>query len=273
MPEGPEIRRAADAIQEAVGGQEVHVEFGLPDLKRWETRFSPAHLTAIETHGKAILSRFDNGLTIFSHNQLYGRWVCCPAGETPKTRRQLRLAIHAAKQSALLYSASNIAVLRDAEMQTHPYLAKLGPDVLNPVVTTDKIMERLLSTRFRNRQLGAFLTDQSFVAGLGNYLRCEILFSASCHPKTRPASLNHEQLSHLAEMVLALPRQSYALGGITNDLATAQRLMQNGADFEAARFKVFRREGQPCYRCGTAIVRKKLGGQACYLCPACQQIL
>ena len=75
MPEGPEIRRAADKVARVLVGNTVeHVAFGLPRLRRFEKRLSGSAVTAVDTRGKAMLTRFDNGLTIYSHNQLYGRW-------------------------------------------------------------------------------------------------------------------------------------------------------------------------------------------------------
>ncbi len=90
MPEGPEIRRAADEVANAIVDKPLkRVEFGLPQLKRWEEAFINSKVTSIDTYGKAMLTRFDNGLTIYSHNQLYGRWVCCPANQVPSSTRQL----------------------------------------------------------------------------------------------------------------------------------------------------------------------------------------
>ena len=272
MPEGPEIRMAADRVEAAVAGKPVmKVAFGLESLHPWNDRFDRSRVLRVETRGKAMLTRFDNGLAIYSHNQLYGRWICCPAGQMPDTSRQLRLAICTDDQQALLYSASDIAVLADDEIEQHPFLRKLGPDVLNAGVNTEQVMERLLSPRFRNRQLGAFLTDQSFVAGLGNYLRCEILFSCGLHPATRPVELAPDSLRFLASEILRLPRQSYAHGGITRDLDSARLSMAQGADREASRFWVFRRDGLACYRCGGFIKKSKTSGQTCYSCPCCQQ--
>jgi len=272
VPEGPEIRLAADRVEAAVAGKPVTcVTFGLDKLKHWQPHFNGSRVLRVETRGKAMLTRFDNGLTIYSHNQLYGRWVCCPAGQAPDTSRQLRLAIRAGDQQALLYSASDIAVLADEAVEQHPFLRKLGPDVLSEDVDEAAIVERLMSPRFGNRQLGAFLTDQSFVAGLGNYLRCEILFSCGLHPSARPAGLAPDALAFLAAEILRLPRQSYAHQGITRDLHSARRSMARGAAMEQARFWVFRREGLGCYRCGGRIQKQKKGGQACYFCPDCQK--
>ncbi len=271
MPEGPEIRRARDELAAAIEGRIARqVRFHLPALAAWNGRLDDRQVTAVECRGKAMLTHFDNGLSIYSHNQLYGRWLVVPAGRPPQTRRQLRLAIHGNDSWALLYSASDIEVWPRKKLPEHPFLKKLGPDVLDMATTPHMILERLRSPRFRGRQLGTFLTDQSFVAGLGNYLRCEILHCGGLHPAARPRELDDGRLQRLAADLLRLPRQSYGTDGITNDLDRARRLMDTGASFEDARFHVFRRAGLPCYRCGTAIIQIKQGGQGCYLCPRCQ---
>jgi len=272
VPEGPEIKRAADTISAAISGRKVEqIFFAFSHLKRYEVPLTGTWVTSVRSFGKAMLTTFSNGLSIYSHNQLYGRWYCCLRGSLPTIQRQLRLAIHNRENSALLYSASDITVLNQEEAATHPFLGKLGPDTLAPETTRETITCRLQDPRFRNRQLGRLLTDQSFVAGLGNYLRCEILFATGLSPRCRPGELDNRMTERLAEMILALPRQSYATGGITNQISRARRMMQEGASFEEARFLVFRREGKPCYRCGNAVRRELSGGQPTYLCPRCQQ--
>ncbi len=114
MPEGPEIRLAADRVAKVLVGQQVEeARFGLQPLKRFEKRLAGQSVTAIDTHGKAMLTRFDNGLTLYSHNQLYGRWYTTRRPRMPKTNRSLRVALHTPTHSALLYSASDIEVLTE----------------------------------------------------------------------------------------------------------------------------------------------------------------
>jgi endonuclease-8 len=43
-------------------------------------------------------------------------------------------------------------------------------------LTASDVKARLLSPKFRNRQFSGLLLDQAFLAGLGNYLRVEILW-------------------------------------------------------------------------------------------------
>ena len=272
MPEGPEIRRARDQLAAAIEGKiALKLRFYLPVLREWNRRFDGVRIMQVQSRGKAMLTHLSNGYSIYSHNQLYGRWMVVDAGVLPPSTRQLRVAIHTEDKWALLYSASDIQVLTPSQLESHPFLSKLGLDVLDNQTSAEQIRLRLLSRPFVRRQLGGFLTDQSFVAGLGNYLRCEILFASGLHPRQRPCDLNGMQLRLLAENILGLPRQSYQSGGVTNDLQRAQRLQAAGASFEQARFLVFRREDEACYVCAARIVKQTHAGQGCYLCPNCQQ--
>ncbi|MBS1204234.1 MAG: endonuclease [Proteobacteria bacterium] len=170
MPEGPEIRRAADMLEAAVQGKTLtDVWFALPQL----TDFAPAlvgqRIEQIETRGKAMLTHFSGGLTLYSHNQLYGVWRVVNAGETPQTNRVLRVKLQTADKAILLYSASDIAMLTAEQLARHPFLQRLGPDVLNMTLTAEQVKERLLSPRFRHRRFAGLLLDQAFLAGLGNF--------------------------------------------------------------------------------------------------------
>ena len=132
------------------------------------------------------------------------------------------------------------------------------------------IAERLALPRFGRRCLMGLLQDQSVVAGLGNYLCCEILFDCGLHPSGRLGTLPEETPVRLAASALRLARQSYRTAGITNDLRRAAALEKRGASFEARRFLVYRRGGLPCYRCGTPIEKGRYCGRMGYLCPRCQ---
>ncbi len=99
MPEGPEIRLAADAVEEALRGRKTtDVFFAFKDLKRFESRLRGSLVRRVETRGKAMVTLFDNDLAIYSHNQLYGLWKTSSASDLPdvlaNTSRQLRLALH-----------------------------------------------------------------------------------------------------------------------------------------------------------------------------------
>ena len=271
MPEGPEIRRAADRIAAVLVDHTVEeISFGLPRLRHFARRLRGATVTDIETRGKAMLTHFDNDWVIYSHNQLYGVWKVARRGRLPATRRSLRLALHTATHSALLYSASDISVWPRDEIGMHPFLARIGPDILSHPPHWREIACRLEDPAFSGRSLGALYLDQAFLAGTGNYLRSEILFRAGLHP-TRPArTLSRGERGRLARETLAVARRSYDSGGITLTPRLARQLQARVRGFERRRFFVFARDGKPCYRCGATIERATLGSRRIYWCPGCQ---
>lgn len=272
MPEGPEIRRAADQIEKALLALPVgEVFFAFDRLREYEAFFTGARVKKVETKGKAMLIRFDNGYTIYSHNQLYGKWVIRSSYSYPKTSRQLRLAIHNEKKSALLYSASEIEVLKDCEVSEHPFICKAGPDILNDEITSGQLYNRFQEKRFYRRKWTSLLLDQSFIAGIGNYLRSEILYVSGIHPNDRPADCTEEQLQRASKAIISLTQQSYRSQGITNDLELALKLKEQGEKRSEYRHWVFNREGKPCRKDGTEIEKIIAASRRLYFCPLCQR--
>lgn len=272
MPEGPEIRRAADKIAAVLVDRKIEsVTFGLERLRPYEHRLRGHTVTAVDTRGKAMLTRFDNGLTIYSHNQLYGRWYTLRRPRMPKTNRQLRIELTTHSHRALLYSASDIDVLRNDDLADHPFLRRLGPDILDRALTPDQIVRRLREPRFRRRALGNLYLDQGFLAGNGNYLRSEILWASRLAPDLEPASLTNRELETLARQTLRIARRSYRTRGVTVTPSLAKLLVAEGVSFQNYRFYVFGREGLPCRRCTTALERCTMGSRNLFVCPACQR--
>ena len=242
MPEGPEIRRAADNLEAAIKGKPLtDVWFAFAQLKPYQSPLVGQTVTAMETRGKALLTHFSDGLTLYSHNQLYGVWRVVDSGDTPQTTRVLRVKLQTADKTILLYSASDIEMLTPAQLTTHPFLQRVGPDVLDPRLTPDE--------------------DQAFLAGLGNYLRVEILWQVGLTGQHKARDLSEVQLEALSHALLDIPRLSYTTRGQADDNK------HHGALF---RFKVFHRDGEPCERCGGIIEKTTLSSRPFYWCPHCQ---
>mgnify|MGYP000544114805 CR=1 FL=1 len=262
MPEGPEIRRAADSLEAAIKGKPLtDVWFAFPQLKPFESQLVGQTVTHIETRGKALLTHFSHNLTLYSHNQLYGVWRVVEAGEQPVSNRVLRVRLQTAEKAILLYSASDIEMLTPEQLLTHPFLQRVGPDVLDMRLTASDVKARLLSPTFRNRQFTGLFLDQAFLAGLGNYLRVEILWQVGLTGNHKAKDLNAPQLDALAHALLDIPRLSYATRGQVDENK------HHGALF---RFKVFHRDGEPCERCGGIIGKTTLSSRPFYWCPGCQ---
>src|SRR5690606_37156493 len=160
---------------------------------------------AVSPHGKALLTRFDNGLTLYTHNQLYGVWRIEAPDDPPHARRSLRVSLETDEAALRLYSASEVQLLDESALRAHPFLSRLGPDVLDPSLDARAVAARLRGRRFAGRALGGLLLDQGFLAGMGNYLRSEVLFKAGLRPERKPGDLDAPRLRRLARALVAVP--------------------------------------------------------------------
>src|SRR3546814_12410260 len=72
----------------------------------------------------------------------------------------------------------------------------------------------MLDPRFAGRSLGGLLLDQGFLAGMGNYLRSEVLFAANLLPQRRPRDLDAGERAALVRELLAIPSHNYDTRGL-----------------------------------------------------------
>lgn len=270
MPEGPEVRRQCDALQAALGGRVVtEVWFAFERLKRYEAALVGGVVYRVEPRGKAFLVRFEGGMNVYAHHNLYGRWMVRNAGRRAKTRRQLRAVIENAEKAALLYSASEIDVLADGMLGDHPYLSRLGPDVLGDGMSAARV-EGLLSEAGGRRGLAGLYLDQGFLAGVGNYMRSETLWLAGLAPGRAVGSLSDEERGRLAEATVEVARRAYEQKGVTVSAEEAAAGKASGRPRRAWRHYVFGRAGRACPRCGGVVEKRVMAGRRVYVCEGCQ---
>lgn len=271
MPEGPEIRRVADSLRHALLNQPVQVQFYKAGSEHCSALVNGQRVRAVRAVGKALLIEFDNDRTIYCHSQLYGRWKVLANDKDYRTSRQLRLLLQGPTRQARLYSASTIELLGAPELLAHPFLSKLGPDLLDLEVTAPQLLEHLMQPQFRGRQLGALLLDQAAFCGSGNYLRSEILHLAQIHPLDCLKSLRSTAREGLAESALLVARRAYQTGGITNAPQRVAAMRKQRLPRRLYRHLVFGRDGKPCYQCDQPVEKLTLGGRRLYLCRNCQR--
>lgn len=171
MPEGPEIRRAADKLEAAIKGEPLtNVWFAFPQLQPYQTQLTGQRVTHIATRGKALLTHFSGGLTLYSHNQLYGVWRVVDAGVEPQSNRVLRVRLQTASKAILLYSASDIDILTAEQVANHPFLLRVGPDVLDMTLTAAAVGQIPQSSVFRPAAGSGFSCRARKLSAGGNSL-------------------------------------------------------------------------------------------------------
>ncbi len=132
--------------------------------------------------------------------------------------------------------------------------------------TVDKFIERL-NTR-KNSGIKAVLLDQKVLAGVGNIYADESLYAAKIHPLMPVSKIPRDKLLSLYNDLRSILRLSIEKGGST-DRNYVNSEGKKGSYLSFA--KVFKRQGQPCERCGTTIIKMRAAGRGTHICPNCQK--
>lgn len=145
-------------------------------------------------------------------------------------------------------------------------LAGVGRDPLVEGMSASQL--GLLVAR-RRTSLKAFLLDQRGVAGIGNLYADEICFRARLSPLRGVSSLGGADLRRLARAIRSVLSEAVELGGSSLRDASYRDLGGRLGRYQDHHV-VYGRAGQPCPRCGSAIVQVRVVGRSAHLCPSCQ---
>ena len=244
VPEGDTLHRAARRLQVLVG-QRISASAPHPRAQA-ETvaeQVDGRMLQSVEAIGKNLLFRFSGGVVLRSHLRMSGRWVVRPRGEVRKGRPWL--VLRGDRAEGVLWNGPVLELHARA-------IGRLGPDILERKPRIDDMLGRMRRAD-DTRRFGETLLDQSIVAGIGNMWLAEALWEARLSPWVR-----------LRDVQEADRRRA---------LQDAAVLMRESVDTGRERRRVYRRTGQPCPRCRTAIVAWGLGddNRIAYWCPRCQE--
>ncbi len=148
-------------------------------------------------------------------------------------------------------------------------LDDLGPDPLVGTDGEDRFLARVARTA---TPIGRALMNQKIVAGIGNVYRAEMLFRARLSPFVPANSLDDETLRALWNDWVGLLKIGVKTGQmLTMDGMTAAQKRAALANRDD-RHWVYRRAGEPCRVCGTAIVMDIMEARKLYFCPKCQGV-
>ena len=158
-----------------------------------------------------------------------------------------------------------VRLMPTAEVPHLDFFLKVGPEPLSDDFTSTDFIQRL-SRRVKSG-IKAVLLDQTVIAGIGNIYADEGLWAAKIHPETKVQDVPKTKLVTLYTEMRRILQLSIEKGGST-DRNYVNAEGKKGSYLTFA--KVFRREGKPCPRCGTTILKMRVAGRGTHLCPVCQ---
>jgi formamidopyrimidine-DNA glycosylase len=259
LPELPEVeawRRQLDA-----------------DVKRYPIEHAgPAHIATLKTfdpplsalegeglagarrRAKRFLFPTDDGeLILYVHLMSAGRLRYLKAGDKGPKTPIFRLRFADGGELVLTEAGAKrragVWLLRPDALEAE--LGHLGPEA--DELTAETLAPILASD---SRRLHSLLRDQRLIAGIGRAWSNEILNTARLSPYALSTQLSDEETERLAI-------------AIRDELARGLELRLQGAT-DAVTYRVHRKLGEPCPRCGTPIAQVDFEEHTIFYCPECQ---
>jgi endonuclease VIII len=258
MPEGDTVWRTALHLDRALSGRVlVETDFRVPAHATLDLAGREVETTL--SRGKHLLTRIGTEHTLHTHLKMEGAWhLYRPRTAWRRPAHEARVVLRTEEWTAVGFALGIVEVLpRAAEDDA---VGHLGPDLLGPDWDEAEAVRRLLLDPAR--PVAEALLDQRNLAGIGNLYKSELCFLAGVHPRL--------PVGRVPDLSRLVRRAKSALE------ANKERVEQTltGDTRRGRQTWVFRRDQQPCRRCGTTIRVDMQGPQlqerATYWCPSCQ---
>jgi formamidopyrimidine-DNA glycosylase len=274
MPELPEVETVRRTLSGLIRGKQI-VAIGTDwekimngGLQYFQDQLIGHRFIAVDRRGKYLLLRLDGDLTIVSHLRMEGKYALMIDKDMPYVRFQ-----HAwftfSDDSELRYFDSRkfgrmTIVKTGTEMTAIGGLSKIGPE---PTASDFSVTDFTQKLARHKKAIKTVILDQSVVAGVGNIYADETLWMSHIHPEQAANSLDAKQIQALHDNIIAELAEAIRLKGTTvHSFVDAEG---ESGGFQN-KLQVYGRKGEPCTRCGTPIVKIKVGGRGTHFCPHCQ---
>lgn len=288
MPELPEVETVVRGLNRLILKKKIaQVKHdwpkSFPNLEKDVNDFMiGAEISKVQRRGKAIIIKLNNGWALVTHLRMTGQMVYrgeenWGAGHpnddflNDLPNKSTRVEIDFEDQTKLFFNDQRkfgyMKLLTEPEVEELSFFQKLGPEPLEDNFTVEIFKERL--SKKKNSLIKPTILDQSVIAGVGNIYADEALWRAKIHPETRIKDFSNVDFENLHESIRFVMNKSIEKGGSTDrNYVNADGSRGNYLEYAA----VYHKNGQPCKRCGTEILKIRVGGRGTHFCENCQKI-
>jgi len=291
MPELPEVEVTVNSLKPKIIGQKiVGVWSDAPSLikkislKELEKEIKNLEIKDIKRLGKNILIFLSKNKVLLIHQKLTGHllygvwrkekdhWVPedenSPLAKDPQNRF-LHFILFLKNKKMLALSDqrkfAKIVLTEKEKLFDLKEIKELGPDALDPNFSFERFKEIIKKSKAPIKKV---LMDQKKIAGIGNIYSDEILWEAKVNPKRQANSLKENEIKAIYEAMKKILRKAINIQG--SSIVDWRKPNGSKGDYDEIR-KVYRREGEKCFRCGATIKKIKFGNRSSYFCPKCQK--
>ncbi|HEY0786367.1 MAG TPA: DNA-formamidopyrimidine glycosylase family protein [Acidobacteriaceae bacterium] len=274
MPEGDTIFRAARALGQALTGKVVtSFETALAQLASVDDNqpIAGRSIDRIEARGKWLLIYFSGDLILATHMLMSGSWHIYRTGERWRApARAMRAVLRTADFEAVAFNVPLAKFFTARTLARNSAIPALGPDLLGASFAAEDARPRILARG--DDEIANVLLNQRVMAGLGNVYKVEVCFLCGIHPFRKVSTLTPAELDCVLHQSRRLILQNVQESSGDQILTYTGARRTTGRADHGARLWAYGRQGEPCRRCGAAILMRKQGPDArsTYWCPQCQ---
>lgn len=267
MPELPEVETTKASLSPLIGQTVQQVQVLQPRL-RWPipadlSRLQGQTLISLTRRAKYIIAQFSQDALLL-HLGMSGSFTLTPASTALRKHDHVLISFD---QIQLRYhDPRRFGCILWMDQQTHPLLAKLGPEPLTDAFDAAYLLGKLQG---KTTAIKVALMDNPIVVGVGNIYATEALFHSGVHPARPAHSITPDEAATLVKHIKQILQQSIELGGSTlRDYVNGQG--ENG--YFQQTLWAYGRAGLACQRCQSVMQTLKLGQRASAFCPNCQPL-
>ncbi|MFD4524263.1 bifunctional DNA-formamidopyrimidine glycosylase/DNA-(apurinic or apyrimidinic site) lyase [Streptomyces sp. NPDC058470] len=280
MPELPEVEVVRRGLERWVSGRVVQaVEVRHPRAVR-------RHLAGPEAFAKALaglrveearrrgkylwLPLADSPYSVLAHLGMSGQLLVQPEDAPDEKHLRVRIRFEDGQGTELRFvdqrTFGGLSLHENTADGLPDVIAHIARDPLDPLFDDAAFHTAL---RGRRTTIKRALLDQSLISGVGNIYADEALWRSRLHYEratgtfTRPRST--ELLGHIRDVM----NDALAAGGTSFDSLYVNVNGESGY-FDRS-LDAYGREGEPCGRCGTPMMRRAWMNRSSYFCPRCQR--
>jgi len=279
VPELPEVESLVRGVRaKSLGGKCVGVTFYRDDIREVMNKriirkvLLGNPITHVQRRGKYMLIATKEG-ALGVHLGMSGKFILTHDPKPSASHTHVVFELTMTDKQVIFYHFidprrfGRIFSLSQKEFTSysHPFLADLGVEPLDPAVDLSAVFFKL--SRGRKTPIKTFIMDSKMVVGDGNIYASEALWRAKISPFKSAGLLDQTAYKALAKEIQFVLVRSIEAGGTTfRDYRNSDN--QKGA-FQV-KLAVYNREGLPCLTCKAKIERSIQAGRSTFFCSVCQ---
>ncbi|MCP5484131.1 MAG: bifunctional DNA-formamidopyrimidine glycosylase/DNA-(apurinic or apyrimidinic site) lyase [Spirochaetales bacterium] len=276
MPELPEVETVRRSLETYVVGRRLRqvvgvwpraIEGGSPEAI--QARLSGRRIVGLERRAKFLSLVFDDDARLLVHLRMTGKLY-------PESSRRRAPEERSSHISARLELSGGLRIVFEDQRRFgrltllndgaayRRFSDRFGPEPLEAGFSLDWLRHNL---QVHRRMIKPLLLDQSFLAGLGNIYVDEALWLSGIHPLESAHQIDDERVGRLRRAIRQVLRRSIKANGTT---FMNFRFLGGQSGGYTDQLLVFRRDGQPCLRCGQMVTKMRVAQRGTHVCESCQ---